>query len=234
MALNFAAVHSSTLTTCNLLLDIFSDVPAVPESLRNEALVVSRHWGPEECQRSRLNSMSLLDSALRESMRLWSIAPRILRKRVMSPEGMALSFARVSEGTTVCVNGWGMHHDEGLYRRADRFVWNRFVRNRLETEEQKYQTQTMEDGKAKGDVAAAVVEIDGCFTAWGIGKHACPGRFFAVDLVKMILAHVLVDYEVENLGKRPENLWIEYNVVPPPGAALRVRRRKASTAQRPR
>lgn len=80
--------------------------------------------------------------------------------------------------------------------------------------------------KMKGDVAAAAVEMDECFTTWGMGKHACPGRFFAVDLVKMILPRVLVDYEVENLGERPDNLWIEYNVIPPPAATLKVRRRR--------
>lgn len=78
-----------------------------------------------------------------------------------------------------------------------------------------------------GDVAAAAVEMDECFTTWGIGKHACPGRFFAVDLVKMILARVLVDYEVENLVERPDNFWIEYNVIPPPSAVLKLRRRTA-------
>lgn len=230
MALNFAAVHTSTLTTCNLLLDVFSGSPAVAESLRDEALVVSRHWGSEECRRSRLNSMLLLDSAVRESMRLWSIVPRSVRRRVMRPEGMALPFGRVSEGTTVCVNGWGMHRDEEFYRGANQFVWDRFVRKPPETVGVKCEKLAVEDGKGKGDVAAAAVEIGGCFTAWGLGRHACPGRFFAVDLVKMIMAHVLVNYEVESLGERPENLWVEYNVVPRPGAALRVRRRKASTA----
>lgn len=122
MALNFAAVHTSTLTTCNLLLDVFSGSSLVSETLRDEALAISREWGREECRRSRLNSMSLLHSALRESMRLWTIAPRALRRRVMSPNGMALSSGRLSEGTMVCVNGWGIHRDEALYRAADRFV----------------------------------------------------------------------------------------------------------------
>lgn len=125
-----------------------------------------------------------------------------------------------------------MYYDEGLYREADRFVWDRFVRKRPETletitAEHKYDKEKGEDVKRRGDAAAAAVETDECFTAWGIGKYACPGRFFAVDLVKMILAHVLVDYEVENLCERPDNLWIEYNVVLPPGATLKVRRRKA-------
>ncbi|KAI6084951.1 hypothetical protein F4821DRAFT_261487 [Hypoxylon rubiginosum] len=101
MALNFAAVHTSTLTTCNLLLDVFSGSSSASANLRDEALAVSRKWDPKECKRSRLNSMVLLDSALRESMRLWGVAPRALRRRVkynvVPPPGATLKVRRRRE-----------------------------------------------------------------------------------------------------------------------------------------
>lgn len=31
--------------------------------------------------------------------------------------------------------------------------------------------------------------------AWGYGKHACPGRFFAAAVAKMLLTHILFKYE---------------------------------------
>ena len=74
---------------------------------------------------------------------------------------------------------------------------------------------------------AAAVEPDGNFLSWGVGKHACPGRWFAVDLIKIVVGKILLNYEVEMLSERPENVWIEYNVIPPPSATLSVRRRKA-------
>lgn len=233
MALNFATIHTSTLTACNLLLDVFSGSPAVSGALRDEALAFAAEWGPAECRRERLNGMRRLDSALRESMRLWGVAPRTLRRRVMRPGGVALPNGgdgiRLAEGTTVCISGWGLHHDERLYSRAFDYVHDRFMR-KAEVQG-KGEPEEGEKVVKPGCAAAAAVETDEHFSAWGIGKHACPGRFFAVDFVKMIMAHVLVDYEVEVLAKRPDNLWIEYNIIPSPGASLSVRRRKPYMAQ---
>ncbi|KAK8030950.1 ent-kaurene oxidase [Apiospora arundinis] len=32
--------------------------------------------------------------------------------------------------------------------------------------------------------------------AFGYGKHACPGRFFAANEIKLILAHILLQYDL--------------------------------------
>lgn len=32
---------------------------------------------------------------------------------------------------------------------------------------------------------------------FGLGKHACPGRFFAGSEIKMILAHLLLNYDIK-------------------------------------
>lgn len=32
---------------------------------------------------------------------------------------------------------------------------------------------------------------------FGIGKHACPGRFFAVNEMKIVLCHILLKYELK-------------------------------------
>jgi cytochrome P450 len=33
---------------------------------------------------------------------------------------------------------------------------------------------------------------------FGYGKHSCPGRFFAANEIKMILARLLLDYDLKN------------------------------------
>lgn len=33
------------------------------------------------------------------------------------------------------------------------------------------------------------------FLAWGHGKHACPGRFFAASLMKLLLAHFVLEFD---------------------------------------
>jgi cytochrome P450 len=84
-----------------------------------------------------------------------------------------------------------LYHDEKLYPQPFEFMHHRFTRPVDKTEETK--------GRVVGQAAAA--ETDGNFAAWGIGKHACPGRFFGVDVIKIILTHILVEYEVEHLKR---------------------------------
>lgn len=34
-------------------------------------------------------------------------------------------------------------------------------------------------------------------TSFGYGRHACPGRFFAANEIKLILARILLDYDIK-------------------------------------
>jgi cytochrome P450 len=63
------------------------------------------------------------------------------------------------------------------------------------------------------------------FLAWGHGRHACPGRFFAAHLMKIMLAHVLVNYDVTAEGPRPEGFDRNEFPVPSVTAAFKVKRR---------
>ncbi|KAK7961227.1 cytochrome P450 [Apiospora saccharicola] len=223
MALNFAAIHTSTLTTSNLLLDLFStatspQAPAPPYSpeaasateemirlLRDEALNSRAQWGGDDhdqfaWSRARLNQMPRLDSALRESMRRWGLVPKALIRKIMP----ASRGSPCRTGTGTCRRGPWCASPGGACTTT-----RRCTRGRMMT------------------AAAAAAETDRQFAAWGIGKHACPGRFFAVDLIKIIVAKILTDYEVQLGKERPENVWIEYTLIPPPSATLSVRRRKA-------
>lgn len=64
---------------------------------------------------------------------------------------------------------------------------------------------------------------------FGIGSHACPGRFFASSKIKLLLNHVLQNYEFERVdtGKDATPFFVEY--VTNPKAKLRVRRKKISS-----
>jgi cytochrome P450 len=46
------------------------------------------------------------------------------------------------------------------------------------------------------------------YLPFGHGSHACPGRFFAADLIKVLLAHIICNYEFKAAdGKRPANSY---------------------------
>lgn len=234
MALNFAAIHTSTLTTCNLILDVFSNTKNAKNncatSLLDECLASSNRW-KTTWNRARLNQMLRLDSALRESLRLWGITAKALSRKVIAPRGAMLPNGQwVPQGLIICISGWGLHHDERMYPQPLTFVPDRFMRSLDDTEHSAQVTRsTLTPEKKIKNTGTAAAETDDHFATWGIGKHACLGRFFAVDLIKIILTYILINYEVEASAERPENLWIEYNVIPPPSATLPVRRRKSGS-----
>ncbi|KAI1824870.1 cytochrome P450 [Xylaria intraflava] len=220
LAVGVASIHTTTATACSFLLDIFSQ-PTAYSLLYDEARTSGSQWN-DVCNHQRLNQMPRLDSALRESMRLWAIQTRVLKRKVVPADGITLPNGRhIPQGATVCISGWGLHHDENQYPRPFEFVHDRYLRDSSEEESQSNAKPAM------GASSPAAIEPDEYFSPWGIGKHACPGRFFAVDIIKMIVTRILLEYEVEPLETRPENVWLDYLIKPPPGATLRVRRRKA-------
>ncbi|KAJ7213645.1 hypothetical protein B0H12DRAFT_1033006, partial [Mycena haematopus] len=50
---------------------------------------------------------------------------------------------------------------------------------------------------------------DATFLSFGLGKHACPGRFFAVTELKLMLACIYQNYDIklEHGGVRPPSDW---------------------------
>ncbi|EXJ93891.1 hypothetical protein A1O1_02284 [Capronia coronata CBS 617.96] len=84
------------------------------------------------------------------------------------------------------------------------------------------------------------------YLGFGHGRHACPGRFFAANELKLLIAYLVMRYDIQMVtegkdvgregsddwignangrGVRPECYWAGPNHVPPMGAKVRVRRR---------
>lgn len=63
---------------------------------------------------------------------------------------------------------------------------------------------------------------------WGVGTHACPGRFFASYEIKMLLGEMLTRYDIQLMPgtERPKDLAIDIRVVPNPMAAVMFRNRE--------
>jgi gliotoxin biosynthesis cytochrome P450 monooxygenase len=70
--------------------------------------------------------------------------------------------------------------------------------------------------------------------AFGYGQHACPGRFFASSVIKLLLIELIKKYDIA-LGpkgdgaagelKRPSTLTVGMSFIPHPGADIYLRRR---------
>lgn len=63
--------------------------------------------------------------------------------------------------------------------------------------------------------------------AFGHGQHACPGRFFASNEIKIALAHLLLKYEWRLVGGEGiENWSFEGSTMTPPNVKVDIKRRK--------
>ena len=63
--------------------------------------------------------------------------------------------------------------------------------------------------------------------AFGYGQHACPGRFFAVHVMKLILGHLFSEYDLQPLEKMPKIVEIADMEFPSEEVVVKMRKRKA-------
>lgn len=63
---------------------------------------------------------------------------------------------------------------------------------------------------------------------FGHGIHACPGRFFAANEIKIALAHILLkyDWKLADGSEDPQNMCLGSNYMLPYGVKFQVRRRQ--------
>jgi cytochrome P450 len=127
--LNFAGLHSTSLTTTNALYHILSyeNSGALIEDLRREIAQSSTGAKTGHWTWACLENMMLLDSVVRESLRCAPIDAvainRSIVKDVTTPDGLHLS-----PGTRVCVPGYLGNVDEQHYTDASIFNPYRFVK----------------------------------------------------------------------------------------------------------
>lgn len=64
---------------------------------------------------------------------------------------------------------------------------------------------------------------------FGYGIHACPGRSFAAAELKLVVAHLIRNYDLRlrDGEKRPENIYTDFQIMPNPNAEVLLRARCA-------
>jgi hypothetical protein len=197
-------------------------MPDIVQELRKEInTVLYAHGGVVTT--GALFEMKLLDSVLRESQRmnapgqcqfctpsmnlcvnleLANDIPVAFRRKILKTitlkDGTVLPAGTTTETANVPVL-----RDRALYPDPDRFDPYRFL--------------TLRTDKSKEDPIGYAnreqyqfVSVNQENMNFGFGRHACPGRFFAAQEIKMILLQVLLRYDM----KMPDGLTSRYeNVV---------------------
>ncbi|TLD22283.1 hypothetical protein PspLS_08252 [Pyricularia sp. CBS 133598] len=214
LILNFVSIHTSSFSLTHVIMDLASCNPSVMEELRDEITsVLAEHGGA--WSKKALNKMEKLDSTLRESSRLNSFVTFGSNRLIVSPQGLTLPNGQtLPRGVGIILQAYPVLHDEAIYPDAGTFKPFRFAEARHDESV---------DYVQRARNAFATTSPD--YLAFGHGRHACPGRFFAATELKLLLAHMLLDYDIE-AKQRPRNKWYGISRVPDMEATVRIRRRK--------
>ncbi|KAK3385128.1 cytochrome P450 [Podospora didyma] len=232
----FAAMETTTMTISHCLLDLCaSDAPAqIWEGLAEEG----RRVLSAPLDLASVNSLSRADSALKETLRLRT-SIKALASQVTAPKGLVLEGydVRLPQGSRLAVSAWGIHTDKSIYGpNAEEYDPFRF--SRPSEDNNAAATASTGTGDANADSSAAdtnanskmslMVSATEDYLPFGMGRHACPGRYFAAVELKLFLAYLAVHYDLK-LGEagRPGFVSIGHFPIPPLKGKLIVRRRSA-------
>ncbi|GJE97795.1 cytochrome P450 [Phanerochaete sordida] len=199
---------SAIATTAHHLIEAVYDIcvrPDLADMLREEveAAVAEDGW-----TRAAMAKMRKLDSFLRESVRLHGTATLTMFRNILKPVTLS-DGTFIPAGTTISAPTLATHFDEDNYPDAVQFDALRFYKSGDKVQQQ-LPTTTAD------------------YLTFGHGKYACPGRFFAQNELKAMMAHMLVHYDIRSAceGVRPADVHRGFSVHPDMDARVLFRKRK--------
>lgn len=206
----FASVHQPAMCLFYALDDLCLH-PEYTTALRDE-LDAANAESPRD-----IASLSLLNGFLKESARLNPTDSISLRRKVLQPFTLD-DGTMLAKGDIACIPLRPLLQDPDIYTEALTFNPYRFV-NSGQLDKSKHSISTASD----------FTDADITFPIWGLGKRACPGRHYASHLLKLILAQILVHYDLkmadDSLHNKSRHFFWRSAIVPRARASLHFRER---------
>ncbi|KAL4804730.1 cytochrome P450 [Aspergillus unguis] len=174
LSMSLAAIH----TTSDLLTQVLYDICAhegLVDEMREEVLTVIKAEG---WQKTTLYKLRLMDSVIKESQRVKPNSIATMRR--LAEQKITLSDGTVIPKNTSLMVSSDRMWDESFYTNAQTFDPYRYLKLR---EQPGHET------------SAQLVSPSPEHMGFGFGKHACPGRFFAANELKIALCHILLKYD---------------------------------------
>ncbi|CAG9981478.1 unnamed protein product, partial [Clonostachys byssicola] len=192
------------------------DLCAMPEyvgALREEAESALAESGGV-WQYSTIKKLRQLDSFLKESQRVNQSTFLGFDRKVMST--IKLSDGTIlPPGSLIMMPGGPMSRDPEYYKNPGSFDGRRFYSSaaNLSDDASKVSAGTTQDytGIEPGNLS------------WGNGRFTCPGRWYGAAMIKLILANLLIRYDIsfpEGQTERPANTKYDTEVHPDFGAKI--------------
>ncbi|TFK38941.1 cytochrome P450 [Crucibulum laeve] len=216
--MNFAAIHTTSITLTHALFDLIAH-PEYLEELRNEAQMIVDDDG---WTKTSISKMYKLDSFLRESMRVSGLSGISMMRKVINHKGFTFSNGtHLPYGSFISTPLNALHHDEAYYTEPQSFDGFRSFKIA--------EAMDNEEDRVKFLFTSPSLQ----YLPFGLGRQACPGRFFASHEIKHTLAWIILNYDIQfkDSFNRPANQWFGIACVPNMHAHVMFRKREAKCLQ---
>lgn len=215
--LALASVHTTLLRMVNVLYDLAAN-PGYFKELQVE--IESEAESKQGWNAASYSQLQKLDSVLRESQRM--SPPTIMgMKRLFKQTYTFSDGLNVPKGTYACLPTYSIENDPEHTPYPDLFDGLRSYRRRQQT--------WTSDNKLNGNNDEhQFSSTERTILNFGYGKSACPGRYFASLVIKILFVKLLTEYEFKFLPgmERPKNIVAHEFLFCWPWQGMMVRRKK--------
>ncbi|KAI1761979.1 cytochrome P450 [Hypoxylon sp. FL1150] len=173
-------------STANIVVGVLADLLSHPEILeeiraeiREKNEEINGHWNL-----AALNSLDKLDSVIKETSRL-APGSMLVYSRITQSKHTLSNNVSLRKGQFIAVSGLSRSMDPSLFPDPEVYNGLRHYSN-------------LDDHRAR-----PFSSIDGDILTWGAGRSACPGRFIANGIIKILLVKLLDEFDFRFVESKP-------------------------------
>ncbi|KAJ5618090.1 cytochrome P450 [Penicillium hordei] len=184
---------ASIETTTNTMSKCLADITTLGEAQGYRALVTAEAQKVLcDCQnlpvKKDIEKLVHIENALKESLRLAVVFPGLIRQ-VTSPTGATLEDGlHLPCGARISVAAYAIHRDDNVWPDATTYNPARYESPQAPTDQTTAKVPSSHLPMSRASES---------FLSFGLGKRACPGRFFVTDELKLLFAHMFTKYEIQ-------------------------------------
>ncbi|KAK0741614.1 cytochrome P450 [Apiosordaria backusii] len=160
------------------------------------------------------SGLPLLDSFIKESARLAPNEALSTRRAALKPLSFTDSSNKtwhLAKGDWLCTPLWALNMSDQIYTNPEKFDGFRFV----PSEVLKAISESSPKTKPAQSKPGKIYDTDYEWLMFGIGKQACPGRFYATATFKLIIATIVRKYDLRMVKPGVKRWWtMESALVP--------------------
>jgi len=181
------AGQDTSAATLSWTLHLLSLYPNIQNKVAMEVHDILQEFNCEKGNRiskKMIAKMPYLDAVVKESMRLYPVAPFVVRKipydltiTVVDP-GNSESSVMIPRDTFTCIWIYGLHRNPKLWHRPDDFLPERWIDPSL---------QKLDDAQTK---------FKGTFMPFAFGPRNCVGQPLAQSILRIMLARIMNECQV--------------------------------------